>query len=624
MAIVKDQNSNTLDGNPFPTQGELLRLITYHAATDEFIFNLPNQKDYGWCVGQSSPLYKGLSRENEILFKAYENTKSPVDKTKYPLVDSTKVHILPDTFIDSSTVNVFTISTIESGKYAGIYGGYDILTPLALLNSSKRIKVNPNLNYEIIAWVKHGKFILNENFIFGCYCFDINMNLIDCISAKNGSTVNTFANNLETIPDNKYQFIRGIIHPQSSTSNSTQTINIGIGNNLIFGSSAVQYIIPFLYLDNQDGGGITSGTAYIYDFKVKMSYLPYSLGFVQLKNLFYLFMQNNNASKTQQQLYDIIREFLLPHDTNLLINLLDHPYTEIGTTTTTTTSTTTTTTLPLTSTTSTTLAPTSTTTSTSSTTSTTCPPDGLSVVISGGGTIVTISGTPSGPMDIIYTDSFGNVHDLGLQTLPFVFDPSALIPPADGNGLYTMILSGGCVYTRYLFTGTTTTTTSTTSTTTSSTTTSTSSTTTSTSSTSTTTSSTTTSSTTSSTTTTTTGASTTTTTTCPPNDITYIINEDGTITFNSGTLPFGHYHVTDPLGNPYDVVGFPIILPYVPGTWTFVMDGGCTYFVTVLATPTTTTTTSTTSSTTTSSTSTTTVPPPTTITSSTTTTTQPF
>lgn len=64
--------------------GEYLRLICYDDKCDEFIYNQVNIKDFGWNIGNSSPLYKGLDDQYGNIVKAYEKNKDFVKTSKYP------------------------------------------------------------------------------------------------------------------------------------------------------------------------------------------------------------------------------------------------------------------------------------------------------------------------------------------------------------------------------------------------------------------------------------------------------------------------------------------------------------------------------------------------------------
>lgn len=87
----------------FPTQnsgilkrfnGEYLRLICYNEKCDEFIYNNVPKQYVGWCLGNSSPLYRGLRpQRNKSLLKAYEKQHNVQDLSKYPIINPSQVFI---------------------------------------------------------------------------------------------------------------------------------------------------------------------------------------------------------------------------------------------------------------------------------------------------------------------------------------------------------------------------------------------------------------------------------------------------------------------------------------------------------------------------------------------------
>lgn len=73
--------------------GEYLRLICYNVC-DEFIYNNVPLIYHGWCVGNSSPLYKGLRPQRQkSLIKGYEKTKNVRNLSRYPLINAAQVYI---------------------------------------------------------------------------------------------------------------------------------------------------------------------------------------------------------------------------------------------------------------------------------------------------------------------------------------------------------------------------------------------------------------------------------------------------------------------------------------------------------------------------------------------------
>lgn len=100
--------------------GEYLRLICYNDKCDEFIFNQVNIKDFGWDIGESSPLYKGLDDQYGSIVKAYEKVKDFTVIGKYPwfgiydiIIDDDPLCV-PPIILDSSVVNACSVPIIVS------------------------------------------------------------------------------------------------------------------------------------------------------------------------------------------------------------------------------------------------------------------------------------------------------------------------------------------------------------------------------------------------------------------------------------------------------------------------------------------------------------------------------
>lgn len=74
--------------------GEYLRLICFNSECDEFIYSNVSDIHIGWCLGNSSPTYRGLRPQlNQSLIKAYEKQESVQDLTKYPLINGGNIFI---------------------------------------------------------------------------------------------------------------------------------------------------------------------------------------------------------------------------------------------------------------------------------------------------------------------------------------------------------------------------------------------------------------------------------------------------------------------------------------------------------------------------------------------------
>lgn len=342
--------------------GELLRLICY-SIVDEFMFCLAKDEKLGWNIGNSSPLYGGMSNQN-CVNKAYEDSQDFKDLSLYPLINPDNCSIITDT-----GKSVMHIGNVSNGGVAGI-GDLDF---------SKALKVDPQLDYEITFVVKQGSDesvsvsisesasisasisvsdgVLDGNLTFGCFAFNSFGSLVSLQNIQDFSNKDFFFEKISLQRDDKYIYIRGMIFnynkypifsplifykkgeivsldnvyyrcikdtitgatPTSTIYwqsipinelNSTLKNNLNIGNNLRFKDN-VNYILPYIVLDNENGNG---GELFIWDVKVKPVSTPYSHGFIQQPNFIHIWMKNRNGRYNDKQIRQIMRKFLLPYD----------------------------------------------------------------------------------------------------------------------------------------------------------------------------------------------------------------------------------------------------------------------------------------------------------------------
>lgn len=325
--------------------GELLRLICIKEC-NEFLFTLTEPWKLGWCIGNSSPMYKGTYFQNQLI-KGYEKTKNVEDLSKYPLINKEYIHhygenqeseslseSISESFSQSESYSescltldykeeVILIDNVPFGNIAGIGVDKDF-------DKTKAIFINSKLDYEITFLIKQCYDISSSTSItFGCKCFDIDGNQIDLIQINNGIANNYFFTNKRLNKSNEYYFIRGIIYSKEQTllTNIVDYIlNIGYGINLQFPNNPkICSIIPYLILDNSlyIDASVKSNSTFIYDFKVRLLRTTYSTGFIQLNNFIQTWIRNNNISYSQQEIEDIMREYLIPYDSALKINILN-------------------------------------------------------------------------------------------------------------------------------------------------------------------------------------------------------------------------------------------------------------------------------------------------------------
>lgn len=283
----------TAAGEP---NGELLRLLCWKDS-DEFVIGVNQARHIGWCIGNNSPMYRSKT-DNLHLTKAYEFTPDVLDLTPYPLLTANGTVQLAT----ESTLDVMEITNVTIAEVAGIGDVTD---------QDKMIVVEATspTNYEITFLVKGG-----EPISFGCYGFDISFNPVSMQNAQDGSSTDLFFTEESLGRSDKYYLVRGIIFNSGAALQPGVKTNLDVGNNLRM-PSTINYIIPYIVLDNTSGGG-ASGSVYLYDIKVNPASLPYSNGYLNNGKLVEVICENNNGNYTDEEVTAIMRKKLIPYNTS--------------------------------------------------------------------------------------------------------------------------------------------------------------------------------------------------------------------------------------------------------------------------------------------------------------------
>lgn len=300
------------NGTETPIDGEFIRL-TQNRSCDELLYeNIPKWK-MGWCMNQSSPMYKGTSRSFN-LNKTRENSE------------------------DFQSLSNFVLSKSGSGNYSLSSSGNKRVLKLNFRSGSGRAglgrdsneDVSDNLytadsqmDYEITFAFKLNNASSGINVEFGVEGFDINKNYLnDSFVTPNGFTItNEFLNQAANVwKSSKWYFVRGIIHAYGSSNIEQETTNLGFGTNLYFNNPFLKYILPKIQVSSN-----TATSVEIWDYKIRplvrgKNIIPLkdgkldakSLGFIQAPDFFYTYFRNNNKTQSQQDITDIIEKYLYP------------------------------------------------------------------------------------------------------------------------------------------------------------------------------------------------------------------------------------------------------------------------------------------------------------------------
>ena len=227
----------TADKRTSQVDGELLRLLCYNAQLDEFIFNVHLPHTIGWSVENSSPLYKGLSRQTGVI-KGYEFTKDFEDVSEYPTFGNASIQIVSD-----GDDEVLSISDIPIGEESGI-GGNDL---------GYKITIDDDLTYEITFFVRQVE--LGQNLNFGAIVYDSAGNTISAKRIDTGANENYFFRNVQLNKNDKYYLVRGIIYGKDVDSSDVENnLAIGHGKHLQF-QSGTYGLIPIISV-NKDASDI--------------------------------------------------------------------------------------------------------------------------------------------------------------------------------------------------------------------------------------------------------------------------------------------------------------------------------------------------------------------------------
>ena len=310
--------------------GEFVRL-TRNRECDELLYeNIPIWKS-GWCMRQSSPIYRGTAQAYN-LNKTKENTQDFQDISNFKTFKSGITPSVSIQSVDSKRVLRLEIGSSGGGE-ANAFAGLGLSSDISGQSYSKDgnfYTADSALDYEITFAFKiiSASALGGVNLIFGVDGFDINKDkLIDAFVKPNGSSVSNqfFSQPLSIWKVGQWYYARGIIHAYSSQNADNIKTNLGIGNDLYFNNSFVKYILPRIQITTTQ---TVQCVVDIWDYKIRplirgKNIIPLkddskdsrSLGFIQSSKIFYTYVRNNNNSQSQDEITDIIEKYLYPFNT---------------------------------------------------------------------------------------------------------------------------------------------------------------------------------------------------------------------------------------------------------------------------------------------------------------------
>lgn len=238
--------------------GELLRLIGNNI-NDEFIFATLQNFETGWCLGKSSPTWKG--------------TENILNLIKF-----------------NSVVAESEVGTID------------------------KIVISSKQSYEVSFKVKTSNLL--ARFTLGAKTWDKDNNALSLRNNYNDADSDYFIQAYELLFADTWCNVKGVIYPFTSDATESLSLNIGQGNNLRF-REAANKVVPFLTIT-----GVQPEEIEIEGVILRPVKLPFSRGQLGIKNIIYLNSINNNGSLSDKQIQQFISEKLISYDNVLKVNFI--------------------------------------------------------------------------------------------------------------------------------------------------------------------------------------------------------------------------------------------------------------------------------------------------------------
>lgn len=292
--------------------GELLRLIRYNSL-DEFIFALLKPEATGWSMGYSSPTWDRTDTVMNVS-KGYEFTSSIEDLNNYPLLIPESVSLTQD---ENGSDEIFNAMTFFGNQAVGIDGRVDL---------EKLIIIDPNLSYEISLQVKVSS-LENQNLKFGVAGYEttdgeaLPMGVIEDGVITGSSMWFHTADYIEFQNDNIYYHIKGLLLSNNEKFIEAPKLNFSTGRALSILPN-MKYIAPIFIQEREVG--VNSPYVYVYDFKVKPLYLPFSQGYLGERDIIAAYYKNN-AYQEKFSIETFLKNYLIGYK-NIFGSELIRPY----------------------------------------------------------------------------------------------------------------------------------------------------------------------------------------------------------------------------------------------------------------------------------------------------------
>jgi hypothetical protein len=323
--MIFNYEGDLVNGVPSEIDGEFIRLIR-SKRSDELIYETIPLHKLGWCMGVSSPMYRGTCSAR-LLNKTGENTEDFQDINNYTTFTNQFSTISIEAVGDRQCLMLNSRLNMACGL--GRYGNNT-----SAAETDKLYVADPYMDYEITFMFYEKTPVAGIRLSFGVEGFDASKNKLSdaFVTTNNSEVTEMFLSDLQLVQfvPHKWYFVRGIIHAYSSDTVENVKLNIGFGNNLSFNNRFLKYILPKIYIRSNSFASVA-----IWNYKIRplvrgTNILPlkngsensHSLGFIQSSKIFYSYFRNNNNSQSKEEITDIIERYLLPFNTTDILQFI--------------------------------------------------------------------------------------------------------------------------------------------------------------------------------------------------------------------------------------------------------------------------------------------------------------
>lgn len=321
--MIFNRQGDVVNGNTNELNGEFIRLIR-GTNKDELLYEYVSSHRLGWCLQKSSPLYRGTLLSEDI-------NKTPERTRDFQSVSNFQHFVLPNaqlSLVSDGDRKALQLKTM--GNSACGLGRYTDENEI-----DQFYTVDPNMDYEITFMFKPVSIGLNSTLHFGIDLLTSDENKLNdaTITTDYSDITDMFFSNLSLthFQEQKWYFVRGIIHAYNSRITEKMKLNIGFGTQLTFNNKFVKLMIPKIFLTSD-----AASTIYLWDYKIRplvrgTHILPlkngeqnsHSLGFIQSPRIFYSYFRNNNNGQSKEEITDIIERYLLPYNMTSILQFIE-------------------------------------------------------------------------------------------------------------------------------------------------------------------------------------------------------------------------------------------------------------------------------------------------------------